>query len=270
MYELALGVNLYDYGYDPMASGNFNAPSTYWDHLPLSEAKPGDILVKEGHVEMYIGNGQTANFGSSGPAAKIGSNINRFSEVIRLHDVDVNPNGKISSSSDYDEEKDSIYGANGFIYQGVATLSGYESGGTLGKWLFDTYDKHVSEFRRLLFPCRIIISVGRCQIPPAVCLHKVIPSVGIVLKGHIRPVVVLHGHCIRTAEAGHQRSKLVKGHSPCIRQGAILTEIPALTLIMGIDAFVSHENHQVPPFGTAYGKTACLQGIMVCYRPELP
>ena len=138
MYELALGVNLYDYGYDPMASGNFNAPSTYWDHLPLSEAKPGDILVKEGHVEMYIGNGQTANFGSSGPAAKIGSNINRFSEVIRLHDVDVNPNGKISSSSDYDEEKDSIYGANGFIYQGVATLSGYESGGTLGKWLFDT------------------------------------------------------------------------------------------------------------------------------------
>ena len=138
MYELALGVNLYDYGYSAMASDNFNAPTTYWQHLPLSEAKPGDILVKSGHVEMYIGNGQTANFGSSGPAAKIGSDINRFSEVIRLNGVDVNPNGVISSSSDYDEEKDSIYGANGFIYQGVATLSGYESGGTLGKWLFDT------------------------------------------------------------------------------------------------------------------------------------
>ena len=177
MYEMALGVNLYDYGYDAYASGNFSAPTTYWDHLPLSEAKPGDILVKEGHVEMYIGNGQTANFGSSGPAAKIGSDINRFSEVIRLHDVDVNPNGVISSSSDYDEEKDSIYGANGFIYQGVATLSGYESGGTLGKWLFDTLLKILDWIIGILTYLIRIVIVGWVVIVERVFIDGIVNTV---------------------------------------------------------------------------------------------
>ena len=140
MFELALGTRIYDYGFSPGAGNNLSATTTNWEHLSVSEAQPGDILVNSGHVELYIGNGQTANFGSTnGNSCKIGTVGNRFTKAIRLKStVDVNPTGAITSISDYDEEQDSIYGANGFIYQGVATLSGYESGGTLGKWLFDT------------------------------------------------------------------------------------------------------------------------------------
>lgn len=142
MFEQALGVNLYNYGYSAWASNNLSITSTYWDKNPVSAAKPGDIYVKEGHVELATGGGGTANFGSSGPSCKIGNEGGRFQIAIRMKsNVDVNPSGTITgsgSSSNYDEEKDSIYGSNGFVYQGVATLSGYESGGTLGKWLFDT------------------------------------------------------------------------------------------------------------------------------------
>ena len=142
MFEQALGVNLYNYGYSAWASDNLSITSTYWDKYPTSSAKAGDIYVKEGHVELATGGGGTANFGSSGPAAKECNEGGRFQIAIRMKsNVDVNPSGTITgsgSSSNYDEEKDSIYGSNGFVYQGVATLSGYQSGGTLGKWLFDT------------------------------------------------------------------------------------------------------------------------------------
>ena len=40
MYELYLGVNLYDLGYSALSDDNLNPPSQYWDKIPVSEAKP--------------------------------------------------------------------------------------------------------------------------------------------------------------------------------------------------------------------------------------
>lgn len=145
MYKEALGVDITQYGiYSSGTVQAVGAGNSYWDVIPMNEVKPGDILARDGHMELAVSAGAKdhANFGSNGPAAVMHYNASsycNFTTAIRLKsDIDVNPNGKISSGSGYDEEQDSIYGANGFIYQGVATLSGYESGGTLGKWLFDT------------------------------------------------------------------------------------------------------------------------------------
>ena len=182
MYQQALGINLYDYGYSAWASNNLSVPSQYWDKLSISEAKPGDIIVKDGHVEMAVSNGARdhANFGSSGPSCKMHYNASdQFQIAIRLKSsVDVNPNGTIpSGSSNYDEEQDSIYGANGFIYQGVATISGYQSGGTLGKWLFDTLLKILDWIIGILTYIIRVVIVGWTVIVERVFIDGIVNTV---------------------------------------------------------------------------------------------
>ena len=53
--------------------------------LPVSQAQPGDILWKEGHVGIYIGNGQYIHAPQTGDVVKIASNVGRFSCAIRPH-----------------------------------------------------------------------------------------------------------------------------------------------------------------------------------------
>ena len=183
MYEMALGINLYDYGYSALASNNLNITSQYWDKIPTSQAKPGDILVKSGHVEMATSSGARdhADFGSTGKSSTVMhyNAHDTFTTAIRLKsNVDVNPNGKIAGAkSSYDEEKDSIYGSNGFIYQGVATLSGYESGGTLGKWLFDTLLKILDWVIGILTYLVRIVIVGWTVIVERVFIDGIVNSV---------------------------------------------------------------------------------------------
>lgn len=183
MYELALGINLYDYGYSALASNNLNITSQYWDKIPTSQAKPGDILVKSGHVEMATSSGARdhADFGSTGSSSAVMhyNAHDTFTTAIRLKsNVDVNPNGKIAGAkSNYDEERDSIYGANGFIYQGVATLSGYESGGTLGKWLFDSLLKILDWVIGILTYLLRIVIVGWTVIVERVFIDGIVNSV---------------------------------------------------------------------------------------------
>ncbi|MCI8964746.1 MAG: hypothetical protein HFJ43_00010 [Clostridia bacterium] len=185
MYEMALGINIYDYGYSALSDNNLSITSQYWDKIPTSEAKPGDILVKAGHVEMSVSNGANdhADFGSTGKSSAVMHYNARdsFTIAIRMkNNVDVNPNGKItgsSSTSNYDEERDSIYGSNGFIYQGVATLSGYESGGTLGKWLFDTLLKILDWVIGILTYLIRIVIVGWTVIVERVFIDGIVNAV---------------------------------------------------------------------------------------------
>ena len=122
MYELYLGVNLYDLGYSALSDDNLNPPSQYWDKIPVSEAKPGDILVRAGHVEMATtaGAGEHANFGStSAHACNVHSYGDTFTTAIRLKNtVQVNPTGSVALDEIEDE--------NGFIYTGVAKIEGYK------------------------------------------------------------------------------------------------------------------------------------------------
>lgn len=185
MYEMALGINLYDYGYSALSDNNLSITSQYWDKVSTGEAKPGDILVRAGHVEMSVSNGAKdhANFGSTGGSSAVMHYNARdsFTIAIRMkNNVDVNPNGKITgsgSTSNYDEEKDNIYGSNGFIYQGVATLSGYESGGTLGKWLFDTLLKILDWVIGILTYLLRIVIVGWTVIVERVFIDGIVNTV---------------------------------------------------------------------------------------------
>lgn len=138
MYELYLGVNLYDLGYSALSDDNLNPPSQYWDKIPVSEAKPGDILVRAGHVEMATtaGAGEHANFGStSAHACNVHSYGDTFTTAIRLKNtVQVNPTGSVALDEIEDEDLN-IYDENGFIYTGVAKIEGYKGSVPFGKWI---------------------------------------------------------------------------------------------------------------------------------------
>lgn len=138
MYELYLGVNLYDLGYSALSDDNLNPPSQYWDKIPVSEAKPGDILVRAGHVEMATtaGAGEHANFGStSAHACNVHSYGDTFTTAIRLKNtVQVNPTGSVALDEIEDEDLN-IYDENGFIYTGVAKIEGYKGSIPFGKWI---------------------------------------------------------------------------------------------------------------------------------------
>ena len=138
MYELYLGVNLYDLGYSALSDDNLNPPSQYWDKIPVSEAKPGDILVRAGHVEMATtaGAGEHANFGStSAHACNVHSYGDTFTTAIRLKNtVQVNPTGSVALD-EIEDENLNIYDENGFIYTGVAKIEGYKGSVPFGKWI---------------------------------------------------------------------------------------------------------------------------------------
>ena len=138
MYELYLGVNLYDLGYSALSDDNLNPPSQYWDKIPVSEAKPGDILVRAGHVEMATtaGAGEHANFGStSAHACNVHSYGDTFTTAIRLKNtIQVNPTGSVALDEIEDEDLN-IYDENGFIYTGVAKIEGYKGSVPFGKWI---------------------------------------------------------------------------------------------------------------------------------------
>ncbi len=51
--------------------------------IPLSQAQPGDILWKSGHVGIYIGGGQYIHAPQTGDVVKVASNLNQFSCAVR-------------------------------------------------------------------------------------------------------------------------------------------------------------------------------------------
>lgn len=51
--------------------------------LPVSQAQPGDILWKSGHVGIYIGNGQYIHAPQTGDVVKIANNVSRFTCAVR-------------------------------------------------------------------------------------------------------------------------------------------------------------------------------------------
>lgn len=51
--------------------------------IPLSQAQPGDILWKSGHVGIYIGGGRYIHAPQTGDVVKIASNVSRFTCAVR-------------------------------------------------------------------------------------------------------------------------------------------------------------------------------------------
>ena len=53
--------------------------------VTISEARVGDILYKQGHVAIYIGNGQCIEAPHRGDVVKISNNINRFVYALQFY-----------------------------------------------------------------------------------------------------------------------------------------------------------------------------------------
>ena len=53
--------------------------------VTISEARVGDILYKQGHVAIYIGNGQCIEAPHTGAVVKISNNINRFVYALQFY-----------------------------------------------------------------------------------------------------------------------------------------------------------------------------------------
>ena len=145
MYELALGVNIYDLGFNAQCATAIPqmSSSPNWTRITsASELKPGDIVISGSHTEMYIGNNENANFGNDPYAGKIafGPRLgSSFTHAFRPN-FDVNPSGTVpggGSSGDLEEESLSIYDENGFIYSGVAEVDGYKGSEPFLKWIFN-------------------------------------------------------------------------------------------------------------------------------------
>ncbi len=143
IYYNSLGVNIYDYGFDPLsdtAYSNLKGGNEYFDDVSGQELQAGDILIVNGHAEMYAGNGEHANFG--GTPMSMHNACSRMTPgsgsaiAVRLkNSVDVNPAGTVSVGDDIEDENLSIYDENGFIYSGVAKIKGYKGSAPFGKWI---------------------------------------------------------------------------------------------------------------------------------------
>lgn len=144
IYYYALGVDINDYGFDPLsdtAYANLKGGNQYFDDVTNETLQAGDILIVNGHAEMYAGDGQHVNFGST--PMNIHSACSRMTPgqssegaiAVRLKSsVQVNPAGSIPIDEIEDEDLN-IYDENGFIYTGVAKIEGYKGSVPFGKWI---------------------------------------------------------------------------------------------------------------------------------------
>lgn len=162
MYELALGVELADYGWanscatDCEGLGNY---PQFWEDVTNQTLEPGDIVFSTSHTEMYIGDNQNANFGNSPYSGKIANGPRLGSDFTKAYrpKFDVNPTGTIPIGELEDEDL-SIYDDNGFIYKGVASIESYESSTPLGKWIINMLSEILDYLIGILtFGIRVVI-----------------------------------------------------------------------------------------------------------------
>ena len=140
MYLKALGVDITQYGYGPSDDAIANLTGSYaqyWEPINLSDVQAGDVVLKSGHGELYIGNNENADFGNSPNCGKIKEGPGNFTHAFRPK-FDVNPTGKVGNA-EAEEENLSIYDENGFIYSGVAKIQEYKGSLPFGKWIIKMY-----------------------------------------------------------------------------------------------------------------------------------
>ncbi len=176
MFEMALGVdNLTELGYDPYCPTAVDnmSNSENWISVDAEDLQAGDILITKaggGHTEMYAGNGERVNFGNGSASGGNGvvysaTGLSGFDHAFRLKGVDVTPNGKVSGGGSRESnEEQSIYGSNGFIFQGVPESSGYKKSSTFGNFLVELLKEIADWLIGLLTYLLRIVIVGWTSI----------------------------------------------------------------------------------------------------------
>ena len=82
------GLTQYCYAQAGVSIGhNTEVQSNQLRHVPLSEAKPGDILYRSGHVAIYTGGDQYIHEPHSGDVCKRSNGIGSFSYALTYRTV---------------------------------------------------------------------------------------------------------------------------------------------------------------------------------------
>ena len=189
MYQKFLGVDITkdEAGgismYCPSAWGKFSGGDT--DKVKViksaSQLEPGDMLLKEGHMELFVGDGKTTNGGHGGNHTVVHGSLSSWpvgsgAVGLRLQGVDVNPSGSVPLA-DLEEEDLNIYDSNGFIYTGVPTLSGYKNSPPFSKWIIKMLKEIVDYLIGILtFGIRVVI-VGWTAIVERVFIDGIVNAV---------------------------------------------------------------------------------------------
>ena len=186
IFYYALGVDINDMGFDPLsdtAYANLKGGNEYFDDVSGQTLQAGDILIVNGHAEMYAGDGTHANFGSTPMnhhAACSRMTPGQSSEgaiAVRLkNSVQVNPAGSVAVEELEDEDLN-IYDENGFIYTGVAKIEGYKGSAPFLKWIFKMLTQILDYLIGILTLGGRIVWVGWTEIIERLVMDGIVNAV---------------------------------------------------------------------------------------------
>lgn len=173
VYQTFLGLNIYNLGFDAYAATNLTSlQNENWTEVSIAEARPGDILVRDGHAEMVATAGVTSrfNFGSGRTNDNLGINDGpgNFTKIFALNeDVQVTPSGSVPASEDLLEEENNATEdpEDVFYYQGLAhgSFSGQSSFDLLG-WLFNLISQLVDYILGFMTMIIKVVIIGWANI----------------------------------------------------------------------------------------------------------
>ena len=169
VYQTFLGIDITQFGFSYMAVTNLSSLNNeHWTEVPLSSAKPGDILVRDGHAEMVASAGGATHFNFGSGRTNANMNIHpgndSFTAVFSLNsDTDVTPSGSVPTTS-LDREDNLIEDPEDkFYYQGIP--EGEFTGGIdVLDWLFNLLSQLIDFLAGLLTLIIRMVFVGYANI----------------------------------------------------------------------------------------------------------
>lgn len=174
VYNAFLGLNIYNLGFSDLAVTNLTSlQNSNWTEVPLSQSRPGDILVRDGHAEMVATDGGATHFNFGSGRTNANMNIHQgsdsFTKVFSLNEnVQVTPSGTVPNTPNSLEEEDNATEdpADEFYYQGLAqgSFSGTSSVGNILAWLFNLLSQLVDYIVGFLTMIIKVVIIGWANI----------------------------------------------------------------------------------------------------------
>ena len=174
VYNAFLGLNIYNIGFSDLAVTNLTSlQNENWTEVPLSQSRPGDILVRDGHAEMVATDGGATHFNFGSGRTNANMNIHggsdSFTKVFSLNEnVQVTPSGTVPNTPNSLEEEDNATEdpADEFYYQGLAqgSFSGTSSVGNILAWLFNLISQLVDYIVGFLTMIIKVVIIGWANI----------------------------------------------------------------------------------------------------------
>ena len=174
VYNAFLGLNIYNLGFSDLAVTNLTSlQNENWTEISVSESRPGDILVRDGHAEMVASAGGTTHFNFGTGRTNANMNIHdgndQYTKVFSLNEnVQVTPSGTVPNTPNSLEEEDNATEdpADEFYYQGLAqgSFAGTSNASDLLSWLFNLISQladYVAGFATMIIK---LVAIGWANI----------------------------------------------------------------------------------------------------------